>query len=77
MRVQNISEDILHQFFQENENKQNKFLTVGGGLHLFRGNTLQFGAINKAVFLNTSHRFDGDYAYGEIMRRFRIGLVTK
>ena len=29
------------------------------------------------MFLNVSHRFDNDHAYGETMRRFRIGLVTK
>ena len=38
--------------------------------------TLQFAAINKAVFLNFSHRFDEDHAFGEIMRRFRMGKVT-
>ncbi len=54
-----------------------QLLPVGSGYHLFKGNTLQFGAINKAIFLNVSHRFNDDHAYGEIMRRFRIGLVTK
>ena len=54
-----------------------QLLPVGGGLLLFKGNTLQFGAINKAIFLNVSHRFDNDHAHGEIMRRFWIGLVTK
>ena len=52
-------------------------LPVGGGTPLFKGNTLQFGAINKAIFLNVSHRFEDDPGYGEIMRRFRMGLVTK
>ena len=46
-----------------------QLLPVGGGLPLFKGNTLQFGAINKAIFLNVSHRFDDNHAYGEIMRR--------
>ena len=47
------------------------------GLPLFKNNTIQFNAINRAVFLNVSHRFSDDHLYGEIMRRFRIGLVTK
>ena len=54
-----------------------QMLPVGGGQPLFKNNTLQFGAINKAIFLNVSHRFNDDQAYGEIMRQFRIGLVTK
>ncbi len=54
-----------------------QMLPVGGGQPLFKGNTLQFGAINKAIFLNVSHRFSDDPAYGELMKRFRIGLVTK
>ena len=60
---------LVGDFFQ--------LLPVGGGLPLFKCNTLQFGAINKAIFLNVSHRFYDDHAYGEIMRRFRMGLVTK
>ena len=47
------------------------------GSPLFKGNTLQFNAINRAVFLNVSHRFEKDPQYGEIMRRFRIGKITK
>ena len=47
------------------------------GTPLFKGNTLQFNAINRAVFLNVSHMFKNDPQYGEIMRRFRIGKVTK
>ena len=47
------------------------------GSPLFKGNTLQFNAINRAVLLNVSHRFEKDPQYGEIMRRFRIGKVTK
>ena len=47
------------------------------GQPLFKGNTIQFAAINRAVFLNQSHRFKNDPQYGEIMRRFRIGKVTK
>ena len=47
------------------------------GSPLFKNNTLQFTAINRAVFLNVSHRFDKDPAYGEIMRRFRMGKLTK
>lgn len=44
---------------------------------LFKNNTLQFGAINKAIFLNVSHRFQEDPRYGEIMRRYRMGKLTK
>ena len=47
------------------------------GSPLFKGNTLQFHAINRAVFLNVSHRYEKDPQYGEIMRRFRMGMVTK
>ena len=47
------------------------------GQPLFKCNTVQFTAINKAVFLNESHRFDKDKTFGEIMRRFRIGTVRK
>ena len=54
-----------------------QLLPVRGGVPLFKGNTMQFGAINKAIFLNVSHRFEEDPSYGEIMRRFRIGLVTR
>ena len=54
-----------------------QLLPVGKGQPLFKGNTLQFGAINKAIFLNISHRFDNDHTYGEMMRIFRIGLVSK
>ena len=46
------------------------------GKPLYKGNTMQFSAINKAVFLNISHRFDQDPVFGEIMRKFRIGKVT-
>ena len=52
-------------------------LPVGGRLPLFRNNTLQFGAINKAIFPNVCHRFESYPIYGEIMKRFRIGYVTK
>ena len=47
------------------------------GNPLFKCNTLQFSAINKAVFLNNSHRFEDDPEFGEIMRRLRNGLITK
>ena len=47
------------------------------GKPLFKCNTLQFSSINRAVFLNVSHRFQNDPDFGEIMRRFRIGKVTK
>ena len=47
------------------------------GSPLFKNNTIQFNAINRAVFLNIPHRFEDDHLYGEIMRRFRIAQVTK
>ena len=47
------------------------------GNPLFKCNTLQFSAINKAVFLNISHRFEDDPEFGEIMTRLRNGSVTK
>ena len=47
------------------------------GSPLFKNNTIQFAAINKAIFLNISHRFKEDPAYGEIMRRHRAGKLTK
>ena len=50
---------------------------VGVGQSLVYKETIQFNAINKAVFLNKSHRFKSDPQYGEIMRRFRVGLATK
>ena len=48
-----------------------------GGKALFEEDTVQFGAINKAVFLNVSWRFKDDEEYGEIMRRLRNGTITK
>ena len=50
---------------------------VGVGQSLVYKETIQFYVINKAVFLNKSHRFKSDPQYGEIMRRFRVGLATK
>ena len=43
------------------------------GSPLFKNNTIQFIAINKAIFLSISHRFEDDHLYGESMRYFRIG----
>ena len=48
-----------------------------GGKALFEEETVQFGAINKAIFLNISWRFKDDEAFGEVMRRFRNGTITK
>ena len=47
------------------------------GSPLSKNNTVQFNAINRAVFKNISHRFSDDHLYGEIMRRFRIGEATR
>ena len=38
---------------------------VGPGYSLAIKETIQFGAINKAVFLNKSQRFTSDPKYGE------------
>ena len=46
------------------------------GKPLYKGNTIQFSAINKAVFLHILLRFDQDLGFGETMRRFKIGKVT-
>ena len=46
------------------------------GTALFKEDTLEFGAINKAVFLNISHCFKEDPTFGDIMRRFRNGTVS-
>ena len=43
---------------------------IGHGNSLVLKDSVQFEAINKAVFLNKSHRFQSDPEYGEIMRRF-------
>ena len=48
-----------------------------GGKALFEEDTVQFGAINKAIFLNISWRCKDDEAFGEVMRRFRNGTITK
>ena len=44
---------------------------------LYRDNIVQFRAINRAVFLNRSHRFKEDPVFGEILRRFRNGDITE
>ena len=54
-----------------------QLLPVKSGKSLAMKDTIQFGAINKAVFLNKSHRFKNDPQYGEIMRRLRVGMATK
>ena len=43
---------------------------VNCGKSLVMEETIQFGAINKAISLNKSHRFKSDPDYGEIMQRF-------
>ena len=50
---------------------------VNCGKSLVMEETIQFGAINKAIFLNKSHRFKSDPEYGEIMRRFRVGMANE
>ena len=41
-----------------------------GGTALFAADTVQFGAINKAIFLNITWRYKDDPEFGDIMRRF-------
>ena len=48
-----------------------------GGTALFAADTVQFGAINKAIFLNITWRYKDDPEFGDIMRRFRNGHVTE
>ena len=43
---------------------------------LYKDNIVQFRSINRAVFLNRSHRFKKDPVFGEILRRFRNGDFT-
>ena len=43
---------------------------------LYKDNIVQFRSINRAVFLNRSHRFKKDPVFGEILRRFRNGDIT-
>ena len=41
-----------------------------------KNNTIQFIAINSAVYLNVSHQFSEDPMYGEIMKQFRVGIFS-
>ena len=47
------------------------------GTPLYKVNNVQFRAINRAVFLNRSHRFKEDPVFGEILRRFHNGDITE
>ena len=47
------------------------------GSPLYKVNNVQFRAINRAVFLNRSHRFKEDKVFGEILRRFRNGTISE
>ena len=47
------------------------------GTPLYKVNNVQFRAINRAVFLNRSHRFKEDPMFGEILRKFRNGNITE
>ena len=44
---------------------------------LYKVNNVQFRAINRAVFLNRSHRFKEDPEFGNILRKFRNGDITE
>ena len=43
---------------------------------LYRGGNALMQAMNRAIFLNKSHRFQEDEQFGDVMRRFRNGCVT-
>ena len=43
---------------------------------MYKFNDVHFTCINKAVFLNRSHRFKQDAVFGEILRKFRNGTIT-
>ena len=47
------------------------------GTPLYKIDTVQFTSINSAVFLNRSHRFKEDAPFGELLRKFRNGTITK
>ena len=47
------------------------------GTPLYKVNNLQFNSINRAVFLNRSHRFKEDPVFGNILRKFRNGDITE
>ena len=47
------------------------------GTPLYKANNVQFRAINRAVFLNRSHRFKQDPVFGNILRKFRNGEITE
>ena len=47
------------------------------GVPIYQGDSMQFGALNRAVFLNKSHRFNDDPDFGKIIRKFRAGTITK
>lgn len=43
---------------------------------LFKGDTIQFGAANKTMFLNLSHQFKSAPPFGDTLRRFMSGTVV-
>ena len=47
------------------------------GTPLYKVNNVQFRSINRAVFLNRSHRFKDDEVFGEILQRFRNGTISE
>ena len=47
------------------------------GTPLYKVNGVQFQSINRAVFLNRSHRFKEDPVFGNILRKFRNGEITE
>ena len=47
------------------------------GSPLFKGNALQFNAINRAVFLNVSHRFENYPQYGKISEDLELERLLK
>ena len=49
---------------------------VGSPTPLYRGANVLMQALNRAVFLNKSHRFKHDQRFGQVMRRWRNGQTT-
>ena len=43
---------------------------------LYRGGNVLMQAMNRAIFLRKSHRFENDPQFGKVMQRFRDGCIT-
>ena len=49
---------------------------VGCVCPLYKGENVIMHALNRAVFLNKSHRFKEDIQFGKVLRRLRHGRIT-